>query len=103
MPGRQPPWAAAYAANEDSVPAARSGTAPGVSPAAAVSGTNPHGGQAYQPLMRAIPAVRSRRGRRPGRGVIDQPRVTGAWSSVTQSSRFSGHSRLTSRGYPADR
>lgn len=36
-------------------------------------------------------------------GVTGQAGVTGVWSSVTQSSRFSGHSRLISRGYPVDR
>ncbi|MFF7975718.1 transposase [Streptomyces sp. NPDC007905] len=39
---------------------------------------------------------------RSGSGAIDQARVTGACSSVTQPSRFSGHSRLISRGYPVD-
>lgn len=42
-------------------------------------------------------------GRFPREGAVDQALVTGAWSSVTQSSWFSGHSRLISRGYPVDR
>lgn len=41
-------------------------------------------------------------GGRPG-GVTGQAGATGVWSSVTQSSRFSGHSRLISRGYAVDR
>lgn len=35
-------------------------------------------------------------------GAFRHARVTGVWSSVTQSSWFSGHSRLISRGYPVD-